>query len=202
MLVQDILDIAKIRLSNLAITKKDDVLIKAIYLGMSELFRRFNLSIKSETIRVNPDLALYELRNNDVSLLLSVYDRSGKELKQTDIIDSREWDYKIVNYRSFMLNKPQEGLLYAVYKASPIKIADYQDEIDLPDAMIDALILYIAYIAHGTISSFSSVNGKGGVAETDAFYQKFLAACNELEMQGFKIPLNTETLSVRVKGYV
>lgn len=202
MLVQDVLDIAKIRLSNLAITKKDDVLIKAIYLGMSELFRRFNLSIKSETIRVNPDLALYELRNNDVSLLLSVYNRSGIELKQTDIIDSREWDYKIVNYRSFLLSKPQEGLLYAVYKASPIKIADYQDEIDLPDAMIDALILYVAYIAHGTISSFSSVNGKGGVAETDAFYQKFLAACNELEMQGFKIPLNTETLSVRVKGYV
>lgn len=202
MLVQDVLDIAKIRLSNLAITKKDDVLIKAIYLGMSELFRRFNLSIKSETIRVNPDLALYELRNNDVSLLLSVYNRSGIELKQTDVIDSREWDYKIVNYRSFLLSKPQEGLLYAVYKASPIKIADYQDEIDLPDAMIDALILYVAYIAHGTISSFSSVNGKGGVAETDAFYQKFLAACNELEMQGFKIPLNTETLSVRVKGYV
>ena len=201
MLVQDILDLAKIRLGNLAISKNNNALIKMIYLGESELFRRFNLSIKSETIRINSNLSLYELRNNDVALLLSVYDREGVELKQSDVIDSRIWDYKIINYKSFILNKPNDGLLYAVYKASPIVLADPNDEIDLPDAMIDALLLYVAYMAHSTITSFDA-SKRGGMTESDLLYQKFLSACNELDMQGYKIPLNTETLSIRAKGYV
>lgn len=201
MLVQDILDLAKIKLGNLAISKNNNALIKMIYLGESELFRRFNLSIKSETIRVNSNLSLYELRNNDVALLLSVYDREGVELKQSDVIDSRIWDYKIINYKSFILNKPNDGLLYAVYKASPIVLADPNDEIDLPDAMIDALLLYVAYMAHSTITSFDA-SKRSGMTESDLLYQKFLAACNELDMQGYKIPLNTETLSIRAKGYV
>ena len=201
MLVQDILDLAKIKLGNLAISKNNNALIKMIYLGESELFRRFNLSIKSETIRINSNLSLYELRNNDVALLLSVYDREGVELKQSDVIDSRVWDYKIINYKSFILNKPSDGLLYAVYKASPIVLADPNDEIDLPDAMIDALLLYVAYMAHSTITSFDA-SKRGGMTESDLLYQKFIAACNELDMQGYKIPLNTETLSIRAKGYV
>ena len=201
MLVQDVLDLAKIKLGNLAISKNNNALIKMIYLGESELFRRFNLSIKSETIRVNSNLSLYELRNNDVALLLSVYDREGVELKQSDVIDSRIWDYKIINYKSFILNKPSDGLLYAVYKASPTVLADPNDEIDLPDAMIDALLLYVAYMAHNTITSFDA-SKRGGMTESDLLYQKFLAACNELDMQGYKIPLNTETLSIRTKGYV
>ena len=201
MLVQDILDLAKIKLGNLAISKNNNALIKMIYLGESELFRRFNLSIKSETIRINSNLSLYELRNNDVALLLSVYDRAGVELKQSDVIDSKIWDYKIINYKSFILNKPSDGLLYAVYKASPTVLADPNDEIDLPDAMIDALLLYVAYMAHSTITSFDA-SKRGGMTESDLLYQKFLAACNELDMQGYKIPLNTETLSIRAKGYV
>lgn len=200
MIVQDILDLAKIKIGNLVISKNNDALIKLIYLGESELFRRFNLSIKSETIRISSDLSLYELRNNDVSLLLSIYDRDGVELKQSDVLDSRLWDYKIINYRSFVLHKPSNGLLYAVYKASPTVLADPNDIIDLPDAMIDALLCYVSYMGFSTLNS--TYNNKQGGSEPDIYYQKFIAACNELDMQGYKIPLNTETLAVNTKGYV
>lgn len=200
MIVQDILDLAKIKIGNLVISKNNDALIKLIYLGESELFRRFNLSIKSETIRISSDLSLYELRNNDVSLLLSVYDRDGVELKQSDVLDSKLWDYKIINYRSFVLHKPSNGLLYAVYKASPTVLADPNDIIDLPDAMIDALLCYVSYMGFSTLNS--TYNNKQGGNESDIYYQKFIAACNELDMQGYKIPLNTETLAVNTKGYV
>ena len=62
--VKDVMDMAKISsLNNLAIAKNDDALVKFIYLGVSELYRRFNLSIKSETIPINENLNLYELRN-------------------------------------------------------------------------------------------------------------------------------------------
>ena len=48
MLVQDIVELAKIKLQNLTVSKNDSALIKFTFLGVSELFRRFNLSIKAD----------------------------------------------------------------------------------------------------------------------------------------------------------
>lgn len=201
MIVQDIIDLAKIRLQNTAIARNEDALIKFIYLGMSELYRRFNLAIRSESILVNSDRAMYELKNTDVSLLLGLYDRTGRELQQSDVLNSAQWDYKLVNYRSFILNKPQNQYIYAVYKASPTVIRDAEDYVDLPDAMIDALLSYIAYMGHSTITTQTSVLSRGQ-SEADIHYDRFTASCNELEMQGYKIPLSTESLAVVAKGFV
>ena len=195
MYVKDIIDIVKVSfLNNLAISKNDSALIKFIYLGVSELYRRFNLSIKSETVLINKDLSLYELKNPDVSMLLGIYDRRGFPLKETDVTDSLDYDYKIINYRSFIIRRPFEGLLYAVYKASPIELKDGDDIIDLPDAMIDALLTYVAYIGHSTIN-------RDNINEASAYSQRFDLACRELEMQGYKIPLNSETISLHAKGF-
>ena len=201
MLLQDILTLAKTRLANLAVARNNEALVLFINLGISELYRRFNLSVKSETILMNSSLALYELKNPDVSLLVTVFDKYGRELAQTDVIDSEEWEYKIVNYRSFVVNKPFNGYLYALYKASPIMYRDVEDEVDLPDAMLDALLSYVAYMAHTTISTQSAALGRGQL-DCDTHYSRFINACNELEMQGFKIPLNTETRAIYIKGYV
>ena len=195
MYVRDIVELAKIKLHNLPIAKNEDALIKFIYLGTSELFRRFNLSIKSETITVNENLALYELRNEDVSLLLGVYDKTGRELQQTDVFDSKHYEYKLVNYRSFLLHRPFNGLLYIAYKASPTLLKDMDDRIDLPDAMIDALLAYVAYMSHTTIN-------RDNINEANTYNQRFDTACRELEMQGYKIPLHTETLALHAKGFV
>ena len=196
MYVKDVMDMAKISsLNNLAIAKNDDALIKFIYLGVSELYRRFNLSIKSETVLINENLNLYELRNSDVSLLLSVYDKLGRELKQTDVFNSNDYDYKLLNFRSFLLKKPFNGILFAVYKASPIVFKDSDDIIDLPDAMIDALLTYVAYVGHSTIN-------RDNINEASAYSQRFDLACRELEMQGYKVPLNSETLALQSKGFV
>lgn len=196
MYVKDIIDIVKVSfLNNLAISKNDSALIKFIYLGVSELYRRFNLSIKSETVLINKDLSLYELKNSDVSMLLGIYDIRGFPLKETDVTDSLDYDYKIINYRSFIIRRPFEGLLYAVYKASPIELKDGNDIIDLPDAMIDALLTYIAYIGHSTIN-------RDNINEASAYSKRFDLACRELEMQGYKIPLHTETLALHAKGFV
>ena len=196
MYVKDVMDMAKISsLNNLAIAKNDDALIKFIYLGVSELYRRFNLSIKSETVLINENLNLYELRNSDVSLLLSVYDKLGRELKQTDVFNSNDYDYKLLNFRSFLLKKPFNGILFAVYKASPIVFKDSDDIIDLPDAMIDALLTYVAYVGHSTIN-------RDNINEASAYSQRFDLTCRELEMQGYKVPLNSETLALQSKGFV
>ena len=199
MLVKDIVDLAKIKLQNLAVAKNDTALIKFTFLGVSELYRRFNLSIKSETLTINENLALYELRNSDVSMLLGVYDIAGKELIQTDVYDSQNYDYKLVNYRSFLLRKPFNGVLYTVYKASPVIFKNMDDEIDLPDAMIDALLCYVSYMSHTTINRG---NIRDNIDDSSAYQQRFDAACRELEAQGYRIPLSSETLSLHAKGFV
>lgn len=195
MTVQEILDLVKLRLQNLIVVKDDTALISFINLGVSTLYRKFNLSVKSETITTTDDLALYELRNQDVLLLLGVYDRSGRELQQTDTLGSNTYDYKIVNYRSFLLRKPRLDMLYAIYLAAPIPLKDPDDVIDLPDAMLDALLIYIMYLAHTGIN-------RDNVNESSFWYQKFLAACNELEMEGYRIPLNIEMYPVQSRGFV
>lgn len=201
MQVQDIVDLVKARSGNVAITRNISTLIRFIHLGVSELYRIFNLSIKSEVVVINPNMNMYSLQNPDVSLLLSVYAMNGRELRQSDVINSFEWEIKLINYKSFILNHLFEGYLYAVYKASPDMFLDTEDKIDLPDAMIDALLAYVSYMVHSTITSPSSSLGRSATTEAAQYYQQFKAACQELDMQGYKIPLNSETLSVLVKGY-
>lgn len=195
MKVEEVLELAKIRLDNLIVAENDKALISFINLGVGELYRRFNLSIKSETIDVNSNLALYELRNDDVQMLLAIYNKMGRELRQSDVLDSMDYDYKIVNYRSFLLRKPFDGYLFTVYKASPIKLVDANDEIDLPESMINTLLTYVAYMANNTIN-------RDNQQEASNQYQIFTQQCTELEMQGYKIPLNTETAAIQAKGFV
>jgi len=195
MLVSDVMEIAKVSsLHNLAIAKNDKALIKFIYLGVSELYRRFNLSIKVEPININPDLALYELKSKDVSLLLNLYNSKSQELRQTDVLGG-DYDYKIINYKSFMIKYPKNDLVFAIYKATPPKLEHEYDEIELPDAMIDALLTYVAYMGHSTIN-------KDNINESSAYLKRFDEACMELEMQGYRIPLSNESLDLRAKGYI
>ena len=195
MIVQDVIDMVKLGfLTNLNVSKHDETLIKFVNLGVSELYRRFNMAIKVETVLTNPMLALYELRNPDVSLLLAVYDTRGRELDQSDTISGHH-DYKIVNFRSFLMRKPKDELLCVVYKASSPPLTQFTDIVDIPDNMMDALLCYVAYLGHSTIN-------KDNVNEANVFYQRFEHKCQDLDNQGYRIPLNTETIGVQLKGYL
>lgn len=195
MKVDQVLKLASFKLQNLTLSKDVDGMISLINLGVSDLYRRFNLSIRSETIHTNPTLALYELRNDDVEMLLRVFNKEGYELKQSDVIDSKLWDYKQVNYKSFLLHRPVEGYLYAVYKASPVELVDKLDTIDLPDAMLDALLTFVTYQAYDTIN-------RDNKNATAYWYKQYENKCTDLENIGYRIPLNAESMNIAIKGYV
>ena len=195
MKVGQVLKLAAFKIQNLTLSKDTEGMISLINMGVGDLYRRFNLSLKSETIHTNPTLALYELRNDDVEMLLRLFTREGYELKQSDVIDSREWDYKLVNYRSFLLHKPVDCYLYAVYKASPVELADENDTIDLPEAMLDALLTYITYQAYDTIN-------RDNKNATAYWYKQYENKCVDLQNMGYKVPINAESMHIAIKGYV
>lgn len=199
MLVEEVLELARVRLKNLSASKIDKTLITILNLGVNDLYRRFNLRVKSETILVNTDIAAYELRNDDVNMLLALYNRDGMELKQSDTVDDASYDYKIVNYRGFVLRHLFDGYVYAIYKASPIKLVDVKDYIDLPDAMIPALVTYICSQIEHTVNVWDRGQVK---SEPSYYWQLYEKECQELVNQGYLVSLSTESLAVQVRGFI
>jgi hypothetical protein len=165
------------------------------YLGMLELYKRFNLLIKTEVIHTCEETSVYDLRNTDVNQVLSIYDESGKELTAQNVIGSDNYDYKQLNYRSFLLTHPKDEYLMFVYKASPAMIYSEDDVLDLPSDMICALIDYVAYRGHSTIN-------RDNVVEANSYYVRFEKDCIELEAQGYKVNLSPAAMPVQFKGFI
>ena len=82
-----------------------------------------------------------------------------------------------------------------MYKASPVVLKDLEDAIDLPDIMMNVLLTYVAYMGHNTIN-------KDDQHEMINQFQAFTQMCQDLELQGYKIPLNTETVAIQARGFV
>lgn len=199
MKAKEAIDLAKFRIKNMAGTNDPKLLLHALNLALNDLYARFNLRIKSETVLVHRDIAIYELRNDDVNMLLTLYNEAGVEFTQTDVLQSDRYGFKILNFRTFMLRHRFDGYVYAIYKASPVKIVDPEDELDIPDCMIAPLTTYIAYL----VESITSTVGKyGQVKEEPSFYYKiYEKECMDLVNRGYVMPLDVGSLAIQAKGF-
>ena len=195
MLAGEMLTLISTRLSNFSINTNRDILLPYLNMGISELYRRFGLSIKEEIVPTCEDKRLYELQNDDVMFLYAIYDQHGHEIPQQDTLDDVGLHYKRVNYRSFLLNEPMEGELFCVYKASPVRIMDDNDEIDIPDPMIDALEGFVTY-------KVLSIMNNDQVQEASAYRQYYEMMMKDLENQGYGAMADTERFSLHRRGYV
>ncbi len=201
MLVQEIVDtVRNSTLLNLNFKKDESIVFSYIQLGLSDLYNRLNLGIKSEVMRVTPAVYLYEMKNKDVNLLLDIYDSEGKPLVQSDVAEHDKYDYKMINYKSFLLKNPPEGQVTCIYKAAPVKVTEMNQDIDLPYAMLEALTLYVGYIANVTVSKASA--NRSNLPEMSSLYQQYLQAINNLITQGYQISIATETRAIQEKGFV
>ena len=197
MTVKEVIEIAKHTVLSQISAKQNDTLIKyCIYLGLAELYRKFNLSIKSEVIQTVQEQNQYDMRNADLTQILAIYDKYGKQLQQAVTINDQDYDYKQLNYRSFLLRKPADGYLVVVYKASPPMIQSDDDVLDIPAEFLTALLDFVAYRCHTTL------NKDGQLQEANLHYQRFTVSCAELENAGYKVNLSTASLSVQSKGFI
>lgn len=196
MTVQEVVNMAVAgELKNLAVKNNTEAIISFINLGVIELYKRCNISTKVEVVRTSPVASVYTLRNKDVNQILSVYDTNNKELRSRLVLDDNEYDIAIVNYRTFILTKPLEEELLVVYSAAPPIITSLEDEIDIPYAMLEALLHYVGYRAHGSVDG--SIN-----AENTTHYTRFEKSCAMLVDYGYVTPPLTVSYSVEQKGFV
>lgn len=198
-----IMNLLRNQLSNWNISRNDDALYAYINMGMIDLYEKFNLGIRSESIRVVPEQMVYNLKNDDVNLILKCYSEDGRELRSSDVVDSKDWEYKIINYKTLMINNVNkvDGIIYVLYKSAPIPIVDTDDYLDLPDAFKEVLMLYGMYLGTATIHSEASNEYRSWDTKS-VFYTLYTSKCAELQQLGYKIPIDSEGMGIVAKGYV
>ena len=198
----DLIQLVKIQLSNWNISRNNDALYQYLNMGLLDLYEKFNLNLRSETIRIVPEQAVYDLKGDDVNLILKVYDEQGQELDSSDVVDSADWDYKLVNYKTFIFHNKslKDGLLYVLYKAAPIQLSDEYDTVDIPPIFKEALMLYMMYLGTATIHSEASNEYRSWDTKS-VFLTLYNNKCSELMQLGYRVPIDSEGLPVYAKGY-
>lgn len=200
---KEIIKLVKTQLSNWNISRDESALYQYLNMGLSDLGEKFNLWLKIETIDLESAQCVYNLKADDVNLVLKIYDENGKELADSDVINSKEWDYKLVNYKTFVLNnaKKIKGLLYVLYKAAHIEVSDEKDTLDIPSIFKEVLMLYMMYLGTSTIRSDSSKDGNQWDSRTH-FLELYTRKCQELVLNGYKLAIGAESGPIQIKGYV
>lgn len=202
MTLSDITDMCKMRLRNVAKTLNDKYIYRAIHMGISDLYNRFNLSIKTEVVSTSVGLPMYEVRSTDCQMIVSIYDLHGNELRQSDVLDSKKWQWKQVNYRSFLMSKPDGSDYVVAYKASPVYTDNPDAVIELPEAFIEALFMYVVYMVSATVQSPASATGHRAGNESKEYRDMYEEECSRLIMMGYKININTERPAIQMMGFV
>jgi len=185
-------------------------LISAVNLGLKEIYKRFFLSSKEIYIQQYTQIATYVLSSryaqtniasvepikyimdtvdrpflDDVLKIEEVYDEEGNKLPINDITE--DLSVFTPNYRSVQVPYPDDANTMAVqYRASHPRIiytrallpADV--EIELPNSLHEALLLYIA-------SRFATSIGGDQGNEGNDYFQKFEASCNKVDELGLEV---------------
>ena len=181
-------------LKNLPIKDSNSVIVMFINQALAELYRKFNLSVKSTVVIISKYKHIYTLNEPDVNMILSIYDTKGNIIKSSNNIESTEVSYKLVNYNSFTLNNCEDDQVVCIYSAGS-DIVGIDDEIAIPPGLQGALLMYVGYLANMSINIDDT-------READAYRQRYEYLAQVLLAEGYKVELFTESSIVKDGGYV
>lgn len=196
MLVSDIISIARYgELQQLALKDDSDAILSYINMGVLELYKRFKVATKVEIVRTNPLVSVYTLNNSDIIKVIDVYDADGKNLTERTTIGDDDYNVKQIGQTTFMFGNPKDEDVAFVYTSSPELLTSTTDEVPLPGSMIEALLHYIGYRAHGSVD--------GNVdAENNTHYMRFDKSCRTLAEDGYGEVVDLSKVDTAAKGFV
>lgn len=194
----DVIDYAKYgELKQLAIKTDTPSIYSFINLGVIELYKRFNISLKIETIKTHPGVKVYELRNTDINQVLVIYNSEGKPLTYKRVSGEELYDITQLSPTSFLFKNPKEEEIFFLYKASPKKITDPEDVIEIPTDMLEALLNYIGYKGQATMNKQNNIQ-----TPLVNFYDMFEKSCFELEQRGYGLEMFDMDRNIQDKGFI
>ena len=162
-------------------TKDDNVaIVSYVNLALQALYNRFTLKVSEQVIPMYDNIVEYKL---DPSLMTieGIYDENGDEFALDD--PNSLFSILQVDFETIQVPNPIEGAtLSVIYKPAPTWLV-YIDEtsltqkIPIPPQLIEPLLHYIGYRAHGSMDG----NIK---AENNTHYMRFVASCDRIEQLG------------------
>jgi hypothetical protein len=217
MTANEVIALARVgELSKLSIAIKDDntVLFGFINLGLVELYKRFPLKNDEAIVTLRDGKTIYKLDGTDpdVSMgepfmyLLGAYedgtdnDFSASALSLPINEEDNIYSVNSISYNSIQIPLVTTGAYISlIYVAKPTKVTTLtlDEELDLPDQMIEALLHYIGYRAHGAMDANIQT-------ESNTHYMRFEASCNKLKELGVGIAPDDVSMNSRIsmKGFV
>jgi hypothetical protein len=158
-----------------------------INLGLLELHKRFNLNTKRLVVTMVTGTSTYTITATDFNKVLEVYDYTGTKLLLNETTDSDSITTPTYNTLSVPNAATGEDITI-VYNASPTTLAWSTPlsgvTVPLPPVMLEALLHYIGYRAHGAING--NVDG-----ENNTHYMRFEASCKKMTDIGIGISIDT-----------
>lgn len=196
MKVKDIVTIVKnSSLKNLNLD--DEIIITYVNLAVIEVMSKLNLNMKTEVVKAHKYLSYYELTNEDVDQLLVVHNSEGTRLSESDVLDSKEAKFKLINYKGFLYTCDNDEDLICIYKASIYGLDNLESDVPLPAATLPAIVNYVGYLGISILGSEPNSQENAAI-----MYSTFVKKCEELDYQGYKINMFNESIDSRLKGFV
>ncbi len=185
MTLQELIDLAKNgELSNLSIKDNMDAILGYVNLGLIELYKRFPIETDEHLIELQDATSIYTMPS-DFMWIVSAYDEVPENSdKDTISIPINEEDNPL-SINTISWNKvqvpvtTQGAYISIIYTSSPdtYTSSDLLEDIPIPVQMVEPLLHYIGYRAHGAMD--------GNIqAENNTHYQRFELSCKRIESSG------------------
>ena len=175
-----------------------NAIISYINLGVIELYKRFAIATKKVTIN--------DLTNDATTVIeddfMYVVSCTGNDDDKTDIpINDVLADLSIFQSApfEFQVQATEDApetitAVHVVYSVSPTLITKEEDNVLINNQYLEALVNYIAYKGHASISGNTD-------EENNAYYQRFEASCKNITRLGLATPTIQSNHKLNNRGF-
>lgn len=207
MLVSEVISLAKnSELRQLAVKDNEEAVLGFLNLGVLELHKRFPLRTEEAILTLRNGKPLYRLDGTDDAVSMYVdsvknllviykcYDEQGDEVPIND--ENDPLGIMTPSYNVIQVPSINDGeILSALYQVAPDFYTSVDDVIALPPQLIEALLHYIGYRGHSTISADIK-------AQNNTHYIRFDQSCERVLDNGLILPDDMESNNFDQRGFV
>lgn len=187
-------------LNDLAIKTDNEAIIAFMNLGLLALYDIFPLKTEEHLIELQDGVTIYDLPS-DYMYITGAYEppREGSTENSRPLPINEESNPLSVNTINFTqvqvplaVTGAYVGILY-VAKPPMLTVADMDNELPIPDQLVQCLMLFVASKAHGGIRL------DGQQSEGDIYYARFKRLCDDMKKLGTSIPSDDLNMDSRLR---
>ena len=185
-------------LNTLAVKDNLEAITSFINLGLLELYNIFALKTEEFLIELQDGVTIYDLPD-DFMYITGAFEvpDNGENSKDVPINEEgNPYSINTINFRQVQVPLSMTGsyvsIIYVVKPTYLSATADLDTELPIPDNMVQPLLNFVAYKAHGAIKL------DGQQSEGDVYYMRFKRSCDDLKQRGTAIAADDLSMDTRL----